>query len=210
MDSLALKVRNLNENVELQHLFGSSDETRGPENDRIRQRHQNPTAKCTFGKRSPNWPNLSFSKLGLTIERIENATKDSKWCIVTCTKDYLLAEMALKTSMRTGNFQDHLRLYPYHVNTLIQMADLLTTQEDYTMAADIYKRIFYVYETITPSGLSLLGSNSSGILSKGQISLDYCYRLNRGIFIALFHWIQLLCRRSCFKTALEYCKILLR
>lgn len=208
-DALSLKIRSLNENIELQQLFGPPAEPAGPQNDRLRQRNQNPILKFTFGKRNVNWPNVSFSKLGLKMEPTENPHREGKWCLVTCSNDYLQVERALKTSMRTGNFQDHLRVYPYHVNTLLQMASMLVHQEDFSLAADLWKRIFYVYETIAPLGLSLIGSKSVGSLTKTNFSLDYRYRPNRGIFIALFQWIQYLCQKSCFNTALEYCKVLL-
>ncbi|EGD77269.1 hypothetical protein PTSG_08363 [Salpingoeca rosetta] len=97
-------------------------------------------------------------------------------------------------------FEHILRRHPYHVDTLLQMSQVVRVHGDTAQAGELVERALYCFE-----------ANMHPMFnpSKGDCFLDYRYYENRAFFIALFKHISYVSHRGCWRTALECCKLLL-
>ncbi|KAK6454431.1 transcriptional repressor TCF25-domain-containing protein [Scheffersomyces xylosifermentans] len=96
--------------------------------------------------------------------------------------------------------------YPYHAETLLQVAMVLLRQGDNksTSNALIEKALFVFDRSVHKRFHELLSEGKTGL-----IRLPYEGFLNRQFHLCLFRYIIALGERSAFFTALNYCKFLL-
>lgn len=99
-----------------------------------------------------------------------------------------------------------LQQYPYHAETLLQVAMVLLRQgsDKSTSNALIEKCLFVFDRTFTKNFHELLFEGKTGL-----IRLPYESFLNRQFYLCLFRYIMNLGERSTFFTALSYSKLLL-
>lgn len=90
--------------------------------------------------------------------------------------------------------------HPYHVDTLLQLAELYRQMGELDRAAEQIERCLYVMET---------SWNISFKPYNGKCRLRFDVIENRCLYIALFRYSQLLTRRGLHRTALEISKLLL-
>lgn len=90
--------------------------------------------------------------------------------------------------------------YPYHVDTLLQLAEVYRQMGELDRAAEMVERCLYVLETAWNIGFKPYDGNC-------RIRFDVLE--NRSLFVALFRYSQLLTRRGLHRTALEIAKLLL-
>lgn len=99
-----------------------------------------------------------------------------------------------------------LQQYPYHAETLLQVAMVLLRQgsDKSTSNALIEKCLFVFDRTFHKNFHELLNEGKNGL-----VRLPYESFLNRQFYLCLFRYIMNLGERSTFLTALSYCKFLL-
>lgn len=99
-----------------------------------------------------------------------------------------------------------LQQYPYHVETLLQVAMVLLRQGDNraTSNALIERALFAFDRSFHKNFHELLSQASNGL-----VRLPYERFMNRQFHLCLFRYIVALGERSTFYTALTYCKLLL-
>ncbi|RCK67558.1 Ribosome quality control complex subunit 1 [Candida viswanathii] len=99
-----------------------------------------------------------------------------------------------------------LQQYPYHVETLLQVAMVLLRQGDNkaTSNALVERALFAFDRTFHKNFHELLS-----LASNGLVRLPYERFMNRQFHLCLFRYIVALGERSTFYTALTYCKLLL-
>ena len=90
--------------------------------------------------------------------------------------------------------------HPYHVDSLLQLAELQRQMGELERAASYVERALYVLECAW---------NISFKPYDGQCRLRFDVIENRSLYVALFRYSQLLTRRGLHRTALEICKLLL-
>lgn len=90
--------------------------------------------------------------------------------------------------------------YPYHVDTLLQLAELYRQMGELDRAAEQIERCLYVLES---------SWNLAFKPYDGNCRLKFDRVENRSIYVALFRYSQLLTRRGLHRTALEISKLLL-
>lgn len=90
--------------------------------------------------------------------------------------------------------------HPYHVDTLLQLAELYRQMGELDRAAEQIERSLYILEGAW---------NLSFKPFDGSCRLDFDVLENRSLYIALFRYSQLLTRRGLHRTALEISKLLL-
>lgn len=90
--------------------------------------------------------------------------------------------------------------YPYHVDTLLQLAEVYRQMGELDRAAEMVERCLYVLET---------SWNISFKPYDGNCRLCFDVLENRALYVALFRYSQLLTRRGLHRTALEISKLLL-
>ncbi|EFA82093.1 Nulp1-type basic helix-loop-helix domain-containing protein [Heterostelium album PN500] len=93
-----------------------------------------------------------------------------------------------------------LRYHPYHVDSLLQLSQVCLQTADYQHAGDFVERAIFAFEYCWHH---LFNPTS------GTSRLEYKHQENKTCFLSVFRHIQILGRRACPRTALEFCKVLL-
>lgn len=91
-------------------------------------------------------------------------------------------------------------MYPYHIDSLIQMSQISLHNGDHQMAFELIERALYAFER---------GFHPLFHLTSGTVRLEYARFENRAFHLAVFQYIQNLGRRGCWRTAFELTKLLL-
>jgi hypothetical protein len=95
-----------------------------------------------------------------------------------------------------------LQFHPFHVDSLIQLAQVCHHTNELETATDLIERAIHCFEACWHP---LFYTN----LMKGTARFLYAEDPNRPFFLALYNYIQILGKRGCSRTALEYCKLML-
>jgi tetratricopeptide (TPR) repeat protein len=118
------------------------------------------------------------------------------------SKAYETLEMMFYQSVATLNpdtLHNILRENNYHLLSLIQLSEVFKQNGDVSNASDFIERALFAFENSIHASFSL---------TDGSCRLDFDRIESRPVFIALFRHIQYLSRRGCYKTALEFTKML--
>lgn len=94
----------------------------------------------------------------------------------------------------------NLQHYPTHVESLLQLSDMIRISEDYKAASELVERALFIFER---------GFHPRFNMTQANCRLSYKRPENRTFFITLFKHINYLNRRGLRKTPLEYTKLLL-
>ncbi|ORX50360.1 DUF654-domain-containing protein [Piromyces finnis] len=148
-----------------------------------------------------NWP--MFDRIGLDMELTE--TKDDGTMVFKFTHSMKYQEIQRMfldcvASYNPNNIAELLRRYPYHVDSLIQLSEVFKHSGDIPMAANFIERAVYTFDRSMHPRFNV---------TTNLCRLEYKYIENRSFFIALFKHIQYLGRKGCWRTAFEFCKLLL-
>eukprot|EP01132_Coremiostelium_polycephalum_P010119 gene10119-12411_t len=93
-----------------------------------------------------------------------------------------------------------LRIHPYHIDSLLQLSQVCLQTADFQNAGDFVERAVFAFEcNWSPQFNPTLGNSR----------LEYKHPENQTCFLSIFRYIQILGRRGCSRTALEFCKVLL-
>ncbi|KAL6963547.1 hypothetical protein U1Q18_034558 [Sarracenia purpurea var. burkii] len=90
--------------------------------------------------------------------------------------------------------------HPYHLDSLMTMAEYLQLSGEHQMSADAISKCLYALECAWHPMFSPL---------QGNCQLKYSHESNRPLFSALFAHMKNMDRRGCHRSALEICKLLL-
>ncbi|GAA47284.1 transcription factor 25 [Clonorchis sinensis] len=195
-DLLVVTGKTLDPVMELARIFGPSairDAGMNPH-------QQHPQAQCRT-KRGPlvriklSWPPIT--RFGLDMERLPDGSYT-----FTHNKDYRNIQKAFYSaldSMDLNNFMHILTDCPYHIDSLLQLSEILMHQDNSEMGSDLLERVLHAYQSgFHPCFNPLIGT----------CRLDYKRQENRGLFVALFRYVLYIGMRGCYRSALDYCKIL--
>lgn len=103
-------------------------------------------------------------------------------------------------SLNPDNIVAIINSHPYHIDALIQLSDLCRLSEDLSMAVEFIERALFCLEYAFHPLFNL---------AQGNCRLDYRKQENRAFFITLFKHLIFVGGRACYRTALEFCKVLL-
>jgi hypothetical protein len=92
-----------------------------------------------------------------------------------------------------------LREEPFHMDSLLQLANLSVRASDMPNAADYCERVLYTFEAVRHESWTFDGNVPPALFARGESPVHH----------AIFRYIHLLGRRGCQRTAFEYCKLLL-
>ncbi|EST06850.1 Transcription factor 25 [Kalmanozyma brasiliensis GHG001] len=218
---LALDPRNLDPSLELRRQFGSAaikayqseaassaGGGRATNGARARAQATNPNLKvrsllCTP---QPHWPPIARSFTGMSMDILESPS--GRTCVWRHSKAYRQVQMQFLQAVRSydpNSLMALLRVYPYHVDTLLQLSEYSRHQGDLGQAADFNDRALFVMERCaSPFFTSCLSSSTSGppVVSFAKVE-------NRAFYMAIHRNIGFLGRRGTWRTALEWAKLLL-
>ncbi|XP_059469936.1 ribosome quality control complex subunit TCF25 [Neocloeon triangulifer] len=194
---LSIENRNLNPNNELKRIFGVKivqSEQRKKSRTRTHLRNTGiVTPKDT-------WPMIG--KQGITMRYCEQKGQVQIFSYEHSPDYQQVQKIFLQAveSLNPDNVVSVIHSHPYHVDALLQVAELCKMSEDVQMAADLIERALYALEHAFHPLFSL---------AQGNCRLDYCRQENRALFIALFKHLTLVGQRACHRTALELSKVVL-
>lgn len=219
---LSLDPRHLDPAIELRRQFGSAaikayqNEAggaagggRASSGARARAQANNPNLKVRSLLCTPKdyWPPISRSFTGMSMDVVDSAAH-GRVCVWKHSRAYRQVQMQFLQAVRSYDpnaLMALLRVYPYHIDTLLQLSEYSRHQGDLGQAADFNDRALFALERCaSPYFTSCLSSTSSGppVVSFNKIE-------NRAFYLALHRNIGFLGRRGTWRTALEWAKLLL-
>ncbi|KAG8715022.1 hypothetical protein FRC11_006077 [Ceratobasidium sp. 423] len=91
------------------------------------------------------------------------------------------------------------RSEPWHIDTLLQIGEIMKHQEELSQAADFVERAIYAFEHAFPVAFDI---------ATGSSRLDFDRIENRPLFLALHRHVLSLSRRGTPRTAFEFARLL--
>ncbi|XP_017781090.1 PREDICTED: transcription factor 25 [Nicrophorus vespilloides] len=199
---LSIQHKHLNPQNELKRIFGSKIIQSEHKRKNRGQRGHVKNTWLVSGKE--NWPPVS--KTGLTMSLVDTKhnyfgpiqyfTYEHSTYYRQIQNRFLDAVDSLNPDNIVAIINDH----PYHIDAMIQVSDLCKLSEDFAMAAELIERALYCLEC---------AFHPSFNVTQGQCRLDYKRQENRALFITVFKHLLNVGSRACYRTALEFCKLLL-
>ncbi|BEI81465.1 hypothetical protein CcaverHIS002_0206250 [Cutaneotrichosporon cavernicola] len=213
---LSIEPKNLDADAELRRFFGSkiiaaATPTGG------NRRHAAALAKVRYvlAKPKPTYPPpISLAGLNmreLSAEEVEDLYDRRGWLQADPGEKWYSFEHspAWREIERQflGAVQSHdpnelmalLQVYPWHVDTLLQMSEVYRLQNDIGAASDFAERALYALDRCLVPGFNV---------QSGSCRLDFDFVENRPMFTALHRIISYLGRRGCWVTAFNFAKLL--
>ncbi|XP_061196986.1 ribosome quality control complex subunit TCF25-like [Saccostrea echinata] len=196
---LTVEHKNLNPDNELKRIFGSR--VIQAETSRRRQRNMPMRRRASWlATPKDTWPHIG--KTGLTMS-LKETQGNVNYFVYEHNHQYQQVQFQFYDaveSLNPQNIMDIVRSHPYHVDSLIQMSEVFRMNEDMQTAADLIERALFSFEMSFHSLFSLTTGNSR---------LDFKQAENRPFYLALFKHLVNVGQRGCYRTALEFCKLLL-
>lgn len=195
---LSVEHRALNPNNELRRIFGSKI----LQNEQVKKRGRSRGhLKSTFlVTPKENWPPIG--KPGLSMKLVESKN-GLNYFAYEHSLNYQQVQMRFLDaveSLNPDNIVSIINMSPYHVDGLLQLSELCRLSEDLSMAAELVQRALFCLE---------MAFHPSFSLTSGKSRLDYRKQENRSLYIALFKHALFVGSRACYRTALEFCKLIL-
>lgn len=195
---LSIEHRALNPNNEFKRIFGSKIIQSEQSKRRGRGRGHLKTTWLVSPKE--HWPPVGKTGLSMSLVKSENGVHYFTYEHSVNYQQVQLKFLESVESLNPDNIVAVINTHPYHVDALIQLSDLCRLSEDLAMAAELIERALYCLECAFHPSFSL---------ATGNCRLDYRRQENRALFIALFTHLTFVGARACYRTALEFCKVLL-
>jgi hypothetical protein len=154
----------------------------------------------------PTWPSVPATAIGLELERAD----DSSGFIMQHSDDYLRGLRTAVYLMRQGDIEGLVALIhagcPYQVDALLVVSDYVRMSSS-AEAAELVEWSIYLMERCLGTGIGT-AFNAFSEKDRGNL-LPYDYAENRKMHLGLFRHVQYQLKRGCYKTALEFCKLML-
>ncbi|KAL7754111.1 hypothetical protein RI367_000091 [Sorochytrium milnesiophthora] len=193
---LSIDARNMDPDIEMRRLFGSKII-----NEEVSKRRYAKIGRRTLlATPRDTWPRLD--SIGLDMELVSS---DDGVLLYTFKHSARYQEiqkqfyLCLKTH-DPSNLTNLMHMYPAHVDSLLQLSEVIKHSGDIAVASELIERALYVFERSMHPSFNLTAA-------KCQLSYDRIE--NRSFFIALLRRIQFIGRSGCWRTALEFTKLLL-
>ncbi|KAK7053756.1 transcriptional repressor TCF25-domain-containing protein [Favolaschia claudopus] len=129
--------------------------------------------------------------------------REEKWWTVEYSKKYKSVTLAFMNIVYSGDpngFYSLLQKFPWHGDTLLQLAEVFRHREEYAQAVEYVDRSLFSYER------AFFGAFN---FTTGLNRLDFDRIENRPFFLAVHRQTTDLQRRGCVRTAFEFARLLL-
>ncbi|CAL1398814.1 unnamed protein product [Linum trigynum] len=204
---LRVDPKHLNPENELRRIFGSKvvksieKDSQASSSRQIRggRRGNHHTRKTILVSPSEHWHRWDGS---LTMEFLE--TKEGlNYFSYTYSPSYSQAQRAFEAAKAIHDLNGIASIllhHPYHLDSLVTMADYFKFVGEHQMSADAIGKCLYAFECAWHPMFTPL---------QGNCQLKISHEANKPIFTTLFSHMRNLDRRGCHRSALEVCKLLL-
>jgi len=193
---LLVDPRNLNPINEMKRKFGANVVNANRRRDAHTRRFKRVTSLVTP---KDNWP--PYTKVGITMNQVKS-DNGAPYFVFEHQEMYRNVQFkfydALE-SMDHNNIIALLNAHPYHIDSMLQLSEIFRMQEDHRMAGELIERSLFVFECAFHTLFNI---------TQGNCRLDYKRAENRPFFLALYRHITYIGDRACYRTALEFCKVL--
>lgn len=205
---LAIDVKMLDPNIEMRRLFGSkvvaSERAERAQTAR-RAVHRGMQIDGPRGRKSvlvPMEDNFPLTiKGGLEMDMIQDVDGIRTFRFVH-TKAYQNIQFMFIECVQSGDPQTMMNLlsrHPFHVDTLLQVSEILRHQGDNEQSAEMLNRALFAFDRAFHPLFNL---------ATGLVRLPFEVPENRPFYLAIYRYIQALGRRGCWATAFEFTKLL--
>lgn len=199
LDILQVQHKHLNPYNELKRIFGKKT----VEGENWNRGWSTDLKKTWLVKPKTNWVRVNQLGLYMVLDNTIECSEDIQYFMFEHSPFYRQVQakfIEAVESLNPDNVADIVLHVRYHVDALLQAAELCKLGEDLPVAAEITQRALYALECAFHSLFNL---------TTARCRLDYRKQQNRGFFITLFKHLGMVAGRACYRTSLELCKLLL-
>lgn len=200
---LMVQHKHLNAYNELKRIFGSKTVQADQSNRRNRGRLGH-LRKTWLVSAKDRWSPLTKSGLSMSLDHTMKSTNNIQYFVYEHSPSYRQLQMkfleAVESLKSPENIVAIVNAHPYHIDSLLQLAELCKLNEDLAMAAEFTERALYYLECAFHPLFNI---------TTALCRMDYRKQQNRALFITLFKHLNFLSGRACYRTCLEFCKLLL-
>lgn len=195
---LGVNISMLNPDLEIRKIFGRIVEKRS-----VNARHDNLRRKRhVLVQPQEGWPPLVRSGLGM---KLTGQSQDLECFFeITQSRAYQEVQETFEYYVQTydpNNLLMLLRSHPFHIDTLLQVSEIIDQQGDHELSAELVARGLYAFDSILHPRFNL---------ATGATRLPFAIPSNRRLFLCIWRYLQSLQSRGCWRTVFEFCKALLQ
>ncbi|PBC26233.1 ribosome quality control complex subunit TCF25 [Apis cerana] len=201
-DILLVQHKHLNPYNELKRIFGSKT-VQAEQNNRRNRGRLGHLKKTWLVSARDNWPPINKSGLSMSLDHTIPSINNIQYFIYDHSPSYRQIQLKFLEaveSLNPENIVSIINAHSYHVDALLQLAELCKLNEDLAMAAEFTERALYCLECAFHPLFNF---------TTALCRLDYKKQQNRALFITLFKHLNFVGGRACYRTSLEFCKLLL-
>nr|XP_034172798.1 transcription factor 25 [Osmia lignaria] len=201
-DILLVQHKHLNPYNELKRIFGSKT-VQAEQNNRRNRGRLGHLKKTWLVSTRNNWPPVNKSGLSMSLDHTVKSANNVQYFVYEHSPSYRQVQLKFLEaveSLNPENIVSILNAHSYHVDALLQIAELCKLNEDLAMAAEFTERALYCLECAFHPLFNV---------TTALCRLDYRKQQNRALFITLFKHLNFVGGRACYRTSLEFCKLLL-
>ncbi|CAK9798291.1 Transcription factor 25 [Anthophora quadrimaculata] len=199
---LLVQHKHLNPYNELKRIFGSKT-VQAEQNNRRNRGRSGHLKKTWLASPRYNWPPITKSGLSMSLDHTIKSTNNVQYFVYEHSLSYRQIQLKFLQAVESLNPENIISIinaHSYHVDALLQLAELCKLSEDLAMAAEFTERALYCLEC---------AFHPLFIFTTPLCRLDYKKQQNRALFITLFKHLNFVGGRACYRTSLEFCKLLL-
>ncbi|CAK9802529.1 Transcription factor 25 [Anthophora plagiata] len=199
---LLVQHKHLNPYNELKRIFGSKT-VQAEQNNRRNRGRSGHLKKTWLASPRYNWPPITKSGLSMSLDHTIKSTNNVQYFMYEHSLSYRQVQLKFLQAVESLNPENIISIinaHSYHVDALLQLAELCKLSEDLAMAAEFTERALYCLEC---------AFHPLFIFTTPLCRLDYKKQQNRALFITLFKHLNFVGGRACYRTSLEFCKLLL-
>ena len=150
-----------------------------------------------------DWPKATGNGLGMVIDE----TKSNGIVVYRFTHNTAYKQTQAEFShcvglMDPATMVTLLRLNPYHISTLLQVAEIAKSERDHSTAGELIERALFAFGRTVHSSFA-------NTMAQGKARLDFRRPENREFWLACWRYIGNISMRATWRTALEWARLLL-
>ena len=201
-DVLLVHHKHLNPYNELKKIFGSKT-IQAEQNNRRNRGRSGHLKKTWLVSPRDTWPPINKSGLSMSLDHTIESTSNVQYFMYEHSPSYRQVQLKFLKAVESLNPESIVNVinaHSYHVDASLQLAELCKLSEDLAMAAEFTERALYCLECAFHPLFNV---------TTALCRLDYRKQQNRALFITLFKHLTFVGGRACYRTSLEFCKLLL-
>ncbi|XP_076675609.1 nuclear localized protein 1 [Andrena cerasifolii] len=201
-DVLLVHHKHLNPYNELKKIFGSKT-IQAEQNNRRNRGRSGHLKKTWLVSPRDTWPPINKSGLSMSLDHTVESTPNVQYFMYDHSPSYRQVQLKFLKAVESLNPESIVNVinaHSYHVDASLQLAELCKLSEDLAMAAEFTERALYCLECAFHPLFNV---------TTALCRLDYKKQQNRALFITLFKHLTFVGGRACYRTSLEFCKLLL-